>query len=242
VAVVPSASVLAALAARSLGRSSPPGVLAFVGDAVTDPADPRLPVPFALGRPLRPFLPRLAGAADEAAAITAMVPADRLLAALGFAANRERVLAGDLARFRLLHFSVHGLLAAPGRKGAALALSLWDREARRRPGLLRAGDLAGLHLPAQLVTLAACDTAREPRGAGLVRGFFAAGASRVLAGLWSVSDRSTAALMVRFYRGLLHEGRTPGEALRAAQLALWRQARFAAPFHWAGFVLQGAPW
>ncbi len=260
VASIPSVSVLAALCARSFARRRrrPSGLLALLADPVTDPADPRLPRPLS-GRPPGTArglsFPRLAHSGPEAAEIAALVPPGRLLAALGFAASRERVLSGELARYGLLHFSAHGLFAPAGPGGPALLLSRWDEAGQRRKGLLRASDLRGLHLPADLVTLAACDTAHEPAreparepegggpaGLGLGQGFLAAGASRLLAGLWQVSDRSTADLMGRFYRALLHDGRPPGAALREAQVAMWRQERFAAPFHWAGFLLEGAPW
>lgn len=45
--------------------------------------------------------------------------------------------------------------------------------------------------------------------------------------------------MKRFYRAMLKDGRRPADALRAAQLELSRQPRWAAPFYGAGFVLQG---
>ena len=74
---------------------------------------------------------------------------------------------------------------------------------------------------------------------GLTRGFLYAGARRVVASLWQVDDESTADLMRRFYRAMLKDGRRPSEALRAAQLEMSRDRRWAAPFYWAGFVLQG---
>ena len=83
---------------------------------------------------------------------------------------------------------------------------------------------------------------REVRGEGLVgltRGFMYAGAPRVVASLWQVDDESTAELMKRFYRAMLKEGRAPADALRAAQIEMSREPRWAAPFYWAGFVLQG---
>jgi CHAT domain-containing protein len=45
--------------------------------------------------------------------------------------------------------------------------------------------------------------------------------------------------MLNFYRGVLLESLSPAAALRAAQLAMWRDAQWHAPCHWAGFVLQG---
>ena len=76
---------------------------------------------------------------------------------------------------------------------------------------------------------------------GLSRGFMYAGAKRVLASLWKVDDFATAEFMTRFYRALVTEHRTPAEALRSAQVELSQQKRWAEPYYWAGFVLQGEP-
>ena len=65
------------------------------------------------------------------------------------------------------------------------------------------------------------------------------GARGVVASLWQVDDESTAELLQRFYRAMLKDARRPADALRTAQLELARQPRWSAPFHWAGFVLQG---
>ena len=74
---------------------------------------------------------------------------------------------------------------------------------------------------------------------GMTRGFFYAGAERVLVSLWNVNDRVTVELMRRFYRGMLEEGLSPAAALRAAQDGIRRQERWRAPYYWAGFTLQG---
>jgi CHAT domain-containing protein len=66
-----------------------------------------------------------------------------------------------------------------------------------------------------------------------------AGARRVVVSLWNVSDEATAELMKRFYRAMLIDGLRPGAALRAAQVGLSQEPRWAAPYYWAGFVLQG---
>ncbi len=57
---------------------------------------------------------------------------------------------------------------------------------------------------------------------------------------WKIQDRASATLMFRFYRHLL-SARKPSlaAALRWAQLQVWRDREFAAPYFWAGFVLQG---
>jgi hypothetical protein len=60
---------------------------------------------------------------------------------------------------------------------------------------------------------------------------------------WSRSgsdDEATAELMVELYRGLA-AGRGRAEALRRARARLAAQPRFAHPFYWAAFVLNGNP-
>jgi len=92
--------------------------------------------------------------------------------------------------------------------------------------------------------LSACRTAlgTEVRGEGLVgltRGFMYAGAARVVASLWRVDDTVTAELMTSFYRRVLKDGERPAAALRAAQLEIWKQKKYQAPYYWAAFHLQG---
>jgi CHAT domain-containing protein len=92
--------------------------------------------------------------------------------------------------------------------------------------------------------LSACETAlgKEERGEGLVgltRAFMYAGVPRVVASLWTVPDVSTSELMSRFYKGVLVNGLRPSEALRRAQVSIWREQHWARPYYWAGFTLQG---
>jgi CHAT domain-containing protein len=54
-----------------------------------------------------------------------------------------------------------------------------------------------------------------------------------------VKDEATAELMKRFYHKMLDERMRPAEALRAAQVSMLKEARWRAPYYWAGFVIQG---
>jgi len=75
---------------------------------------------------------------------------------------------------------------------------------------------------------------------GLTRGFFYAGAARVMASLWKVDDVATAELMSHFYRNVLKNGSSPAAALRSAQIAMWQQKRWRSdPYFWGAFQLQG---
>jgi CHAT domain-containing protein len=111
-------------------------------------------------------------------------------------------------------------------------------------GSLRLRDVAKLQLNSRLVVLSACQTAlgKEMKREGLLglaHEFQRAGVSQVVASLWKVDDRATAELMKRFYEGLLVKGMAAPEALRSAQRSLASTSRWAHPFYWAGFVVQG---
>jgi CHAT domain-containing protein len=94
------------------------------------------------------------------------------------------------------------------------------------------------------VVLSACQTAlgRELRGEGLLglsRSFMYAGAPRVVASLWRVSDSATTELMTAFYEELLRNRVPAAEALGRARLRLMRNPLRSSPYYWAGFTLQG---
>jgi CHAT domain-containing protein len=84
-------------------------------------------------------------------------------------------------------------------------------------------DLSGL----ELAVLSACETglgdvAGGEGTFGLQRAFHLAGTRDVIASLWKVPDRPTAALMALFYRNLWAKEMAPVEALRQAQLEIYR--------------------
>jgi tetratricopeptide (TPR) repeat protein len=98
----------------------------------------------------------------------------------------------------------------------------------RDDGILTAEALADLRLHnLDLAVLSACETglgdvAGGEGAFGLQRAFHIAGAKNVVASLWRVDDEATAALMALFYRKLWREGKAPPQALKEAQLALYR--------------------
>lgn len=189
-------------------------------------------------------LARLPFSRDEARAITALAGSDGTLSATDFRASRAAVLGEALADYRIVHFATHGLIDTERPELSGLILSLVNDRGLPQDGLLRLHDIFNMRLNADLVVLSACQTAlgKEIRGEGLVgltRGFMYAGAPRVVASLWQVSDLATAQLMRRFYAGMLRRGLSPAAALRAAQLEMAADRRWASPYYWAGFVLQG---
>jgi CHAT domain-containing protein/Tfp pilus assembly protein PilF len=189
-------------------------------------------------------IPRLCATRREADAISALVASAVRLEALDFAANRATATDPALADYRYVHFATHGLLDSQHPELSGLLLSMFDEQGRAQDGFLRMHEVFNLKLNADVVVLSACQTGlgKDVRGEGLVgltRGFMYAGAPRVVVSLWSVDDPATAELMTRFYRGMLVEKLRPAQALRAAQVSMLRDKRFAAPFYWAAFTLQG---
>jgi CHAT domain-containing protein/Tfp pilus assembly protein PilF len=194
-----------------------------------------------------PSLPRLPYTRQEADAILALAPPAGRKAALGFDANRTAAMSDDLIRFRIIHFATHSFLDSMHPELSGIALSMIDRQGKPQNGFLRGHEVFNMKLGAELVVLSGCRTGlgKEVKGEGLygmTRGFMYAGARRVLVSLWDVQDQATARLMSDFYRGLLGPKRpNTAAALRAAQIATWRERRWQAPYYWAGFVLQGEP-
>jgi CHAT domain-containing protein/predicted negative regulator of RcsB-dependent stress response len=187
---------------------------------------------------------RLAFSRQEAESIVALTTKGTGLKATDFSASRALALSPQLSQYRILHFATHGLLNNERPELSGLVFSLIDREGKPQDGFLRLHEVYNLQLNADLIVLSACETGlgKEIKGEGLIgltRGFMYAGAPRVVASLWNVDDLATAELMKLFYQRMLKDGLSAGAALRAAQLELSGQKRWASPYFWAGFVLHG---
>jgi tetratricopeptide (TPR) repeat protein len=267
---LPSASTIAVLRRELAGRKPAPKTLAVLADPVFSKDDERVKPgahaaamqtspPNPLNEALLRKLAQVAGAASmpddlrvnrlpytrlEAEQIMALVPAGEGMKALDFEASLATATSAQLSQYRYVHFATHGLADSERPELSALVLSLYDEQGRPQDGFLRANDVYNLELPAELVTLSACETGlgKLTKGEGLVsltRGFMYAGAARVVVSLWSVNDRATAELMGKFYRRILVNGERPAAALRAAQVEMWRDKRWESPYYWAAFTLQG---
>ena len=109
--------------------------------------------------------------------------------------------------------------------------------------MLTAQQILYLPLPADLVTLSACQTGLgQISGDGMIglsRSFLVAGARSVLVSQWSVSDTATAKLMAAFYRHYI-ELDDKAIALQLAMQALRSQSEYDHPRYWAPFVVVGA--
>jgi len=257
---LPSASVMAVLREETAGRSRAPKTLAVLADPVFQSDDSRIGKPpgsektsltdssteayrSAKESGLDSFV-RLRFTRQEANEITRLVPADKRLEALDFAASRASATGAGLDQYQIVHFATHGLINNRHPELSGIVLSLVDEKGQAQNGFLRLYEIYNLKLRADLVVLSACQTAvgQEIRGEGLLgltRGFMYAGAPRVVATLWQVDDRATAELMKRFYQKMLGEGLRPAAALKAAQVSMQADKRWSSPHFWAAFTVQG---
>jgi CHAT domain-containing protein len=226
---VPSASVLAALRRDTGVRQTSAPMVAVLADPVFDTTDPRLRVrgqqansaasPSIEARRIsqvatRAGLARLPFSREEAESIATLAGGRAVFKATDFRANRTTALSSAVTSARVVHFATHGWLDNEHPDLTGLLLSLVDERGVARDGLLRLDDIYNLRLDADLVVLSACQTAlgKEMRGEGLqslTRAFMYAGAPRVIASLWEVSDIATAELMKRLYAGILKRGLSP---------------------------------
>jgi tetratricopeptide (TPR) repeat protein len=173
--------------------------------------------------------PSIPAVAEEAQAVVRHLPAAELL--------RDRQATMEALRLKApgcgaLHLACHGMFRVDNPMFSSLRLG---------DGWLAASEVIRLDLAGALVTLSACESARNAVFAGdelmgLTRAFLGAGATTLVASLWLVQDETTAELMENWYEHL-SEGVGRATALRNAQLAL--KDKYPHPYYWAPFVLIG---
>ena len=178
--------------------------------------------------------PRLKSSHDEVLAISSHFHDPQIL-------EQEeatcRAVLEALPEAQVAHFSCHGAAnwGDPEKSGLLMA----------RDEVLTIKDLFELHLAgARLATLSACETGvpgtRVPdEVVSLPSAFIRAGFAGAIGSLWTVSEKSTAMLMTRFYQLWRTEGKQPVQALAEAQRELREDKRFRHPFYWAAFYMTG---
>ncbi len=251
----PSASILLLLkTADNASRAKPSKDLIVFADPVFSNSDERLGTggedqnifqgSFALMRSAASIkaLGRLPASQAEAISVSGIIRNSTVVS--GFSANRERVLSADLGDYKVVHFATHGIFDEMHPDLSGILLSLYDAKGNPSEGFIRAQDIYGLDLNADLVVLSACNTGvgKEVRGEGIVSlnaAFLQSGARSVVSTLWKVDDHATEKLMREFYSALAVGDLTPGQALRHAQLNMTQDVRYRSPYYWAAFTLHG---
>jgi CHAT domain-containing protein len=214
------APALSMLSAAPAAHKAAPSLL-LVGDPAPHPPD----------------FPALKYAGAEMANISKHFAAAGVAAYQGARASPAAYRSAAPDRFTFVHFTAHAATNVESPLDSAVILA-GPEDAYK----LYARDVAQLPLRADLVTVSACRSAGERAysGEGLVGfalAFLRAGASRVIAGLWDVDDRSTADLMDQLYARVAAAA-PPAQALREAKRAMIaRGGNYAKPYYWGPFQL-----
>jgi CHAT domain-containing protein len=218
ISVAPSLTLIASQSSRTKSKA---GQVLLIGDP----------------EPVGTEYPRLPYAAREMALVSQTYAPGQQVAIDGARAVPAAYLESSPGRFSAIHFAAHATANLESPLDSALILS-----PSGSGYTLTARQVMSIPLRADLVTLSACRSAgaKTYSGEGLVGlswAFLRAGAGLVVAGLWDVTDTSTATLMGDFY-GQMASGVQPADALRAAKLKLVRSAGpYRKPFYWAPFQL-----
>jgi CHAT domain-containing protein len=172
---------------------------------------------------------------EELQQIRNLVPSESLLNPQFTEANLQQQISSG--SFSVLHIATHGKFSSDPEQTFILAYNQLLKS-NDLNNLLRTNNQSSSRI-VELLVLSACETAKGDNRAtlGLAGMAVRAGARSTLSTLWQVSDRSTAALMERFYKELTNPEVTKAQALHQAQLALFDQ--YKAPFYWAPYVLVG---
>jgi CHAT domain-containing protein len=264
---LPSASVLGALR-RRVSRPGTPYSVAVLADPVFEPDDDRLrsgarstsvgtskiglkdrnltrsAQDLGLTSDRKSYFSRLLYTRNEAEAVALASQPARVMAALDFDASRVLAMNGTLRKYRIVHFATHGILNNKHPELSGLVLSLVNESGQPQQGFLKTKDIYSMRLSADVVVLSGCETGlgEQINGEGIVgltRAFMYAGANRVVASLWRVSDMATADFMADFYKAMARDHLPPAAALRTAQIKMWRQKQWSAPYFWAAFQIHG---
>ena len=182
--------------------------------------------------PSRSRLYDIAGATREAAELTKYFDGN-------FYQGEEATKFSFLQRatdYRIYHLAMHALLDESNHLNSSLVFQ--DGEP------LYCHELYGMHFPADLVVMSACNTGMGEleNGEGLMslsRALTYAGVRSSVYSLWEVPDEETTEIMLSFYKKL-KKGFPKEEALALAkQDFLANNPMKSHPFFWAGFVVNG---
>ena len=191
--------------------------------------------------------------ADELCAVAQDLGANPAEIRLGARATEREIkrlsAAGELAKYRIVHFATHGALAGavPGNAEPGLLLTPPEAPSEEDDGYLSAPEIAALKLDADWVILSACNTAaggvqNAEALSGLARAFIYAQARAMLVSHWAVnSDAAVKLITGAVHRLAADKAIGRAEALRRSMLALIDHGsqQEAHPAFWAPFVLVG---
>ena len=200
-----------------------------------------------------PFPRELPFTAAEVRAVRASAASTRVFS--GQAATESR-LRSALVSGGAVHVASHGILNRINPLFSRIDLARRSASSED-DGRFEVHEVLGLAMRSGLVYLSGCETGAGPsmstafdRGedyATLAQAFLVAGATNVVATLWKVRDDGAAEFARRFYSALGGPATAGGRhdlahALASAQRGLRSDPRFAAPYYWAAYVMNGTGW
>lgn len=142
----------------------------------------------------------------------------------------------EKGNFDIFHLSMHSQLFEDDFNKSCLIFSNDEK--------LYFSELYGMHIPASLVVLSACDTGNGSlkSGEGIMsinRALTYAGVESAVVSLWQVPDKETSEIMISFYENL-KKGQSKDEALANAKTTFIKNNPMKNhPFYWAGFIVTG---
>lgn len=188
-------------------------------------------------------IPRLPFSELETKQIAETLGKEKVKQTLGASFTRNSITEQDLANYPVIHLSTYAFLNSKNPSMSGITLSLFDNEVKEQDNFLKIKDLYSLPFTTQLLVVSAGGTTlgRNIRADGfyaLTRGLAHSGVKQTILSLWTVKDESRTELMTRFYQELGKQVPST-QALRNAQIAIWEQKRWQAPYYWAPFIIVG---
>jgi CHAT domain-containing protein/tetratricopeptide (TPR) repeat protein len=143
------------------------------------------------------------------------------------------------SRFSILHLGTHGCFELNGCVNPKMEANTILFANNQQYNIADAA-LLGLK-NTELITLSACQTAKEANAngqeiSGLAYVLERAGAKSAIASLWNAEDNTSAEIMTQFYQNL-QKGMTKSEAMQKAKLSQIETNPH--PFFWSPFILIG---
>ncbi len=247
---VPSAAMLTFLRKRPT-KAEPGWNLAAFGDALYSVENDRLTMNSGAERILSSFdmvsdhrggLPTLKKTRDEIVEV-AKVLGDPAQLYTGGQVTESLLKKADLSRYGYIHLGAHWIVSDDAGKLSrqpAVVLSLFGDP--YNDGFLQLGEVFGLQLNSELITLSSCLTPKT-ESPGLVNGlqpmsnaFLYSGAGSVLVGMRPENDVGRA-LFLEMYKQLRTQSKA--QALQQARLKILSAGRTNHPYYWGPYILAG---
>ncbi|MCX6223202.1 MAG: CHAT domain-containing protein [Bacteroidia bacterium] len=184
-------------------------------------------------------LPELKGTFQESRAIKKMIGGKLLLGNNATEAKFKSIV----SKYGILHLAMHTIPNKSNSLNSGLVFTPGADD--KEDGILFGHEVYNLSLNAWLTVLSACETGsgQMAGGEGILsfgRAFIFAGCPNLIMTMWTVDDRSSKELMIKFYQSIL-SGSNISDALQKSKLDYLGKADqlHAHPHFWAGFIELG---